>query len=111
MVQEKFPEWFLFLKKRHGKFMDAVEELGKVVREEGPLDTKTAHLIQLGAAASSRSEGSVHSHVKRAMKAGATPEEIHHALILLTNTIGFSHVSAALSWAEDVIGQKSKRGK
>jgi 4-carboxymuconolactone decarboxylase len=48
----------------------------------------------------------VHSHVRRAVENGAPPEEIYHAIILLTSTIGFPTVSAALSWAEDVLGKR-----
>ena len=80
--------------------------MGKVVRQEGPLDEKTAHLIQLAAATTLRSEGAVHSHVRRALNAGANPDEIYHSIILLSSTIGFPTVSAALSWAADVIGDK-----
>jgi alkylhydroperoxidase/carboxymuconolactone decarboxylase family protein YurZ len=32
-------------------------------------------------------------------------DEICHALILLTSTIGFPNVMAALSWAEDVFAE------
>lgn len=106
MAEEKLPKWYAELSKKHGKFMGAVQELGKVVRQEGPLDEKTAHLIQLAAATTMRSEGAVHSHVRRALNAGADPEEIYHSIILLTSTIGFPTVSAALSWAADVIGGK-----
>ena len=106
MTQEKIPKWYEKLSKEHGKFMDAVGELGKVVRQEGPLDEKTAHLIQLAAATTLRSEGAVHSHVRRALNAGTKPDEIYHSIILLTSTIGFPTVSAALSWAADVIGDK-----
>ena len=83
MSQERFPEWYLLLKKRHPGFIHALEELGKAVRQEGPVDEKTAHLIQLAAAAAIRSEGAVHSHTKRAIEAGAKPDELYHALILL----------------------------
>ncbi|NIR13216.1 MAG: carboxymuconolactone decarboxylase family protein [Desulfobacterales bacterium] len=106
MAKEKLPKWYAQLSKKHGKFMDAIEELGKVVRQEGPLDEKTAHLIQLAAATTLRSEGAVHSHVRRALDAGAKADEIYHSIILLTSTIGFPTVSAALSWAADVIGEK-----
>ena len=106
MAEKKVPKWYAELSKKHGKFMDAVEELGKVVRQEGPLDEKTAHLIQLAAGTTQRSEGAVHSHVRRALNAGAKPDEIYHAIILLTSTIGFPTVSAALSWAADVMGDK-----
>jgi AhpD family alkylhydroperoxidase len=103
--ENKIPAWYASLSARHGKFMEAVEELGRVVKQEGPLDEKTAHLVQLAAAAALRSEGSVHSHARRALKAGATREELDHAVILLTSTIGFPTVSAALSWVEDVVDQ------
>jgi len=108
MAKEKLPKQYLQIKKRHANYFKAVEELGKIVKQEGPLDERTAHLIQLAAAATVHSEGSVHSHVRRAIEAGVTPEEIYHAIILLTSTIGFPSVVAALSWAEDVLKGKKK---
>ncbi len=106
MSNKKLPKFYLSLQEKHPKFMHAVQELGKVVRQEGPLDDKTAHLVQLAAATALRSEGAVHSHAKRAVQAGAKPEEVAHAIILLTSTIGFPTVSAALSWVADVIDEK-----
>jgi len=91
---------------KHPKLADAMEALGVAVREEGPIEEKTAQLIQLAAAAGIRSEGSVHSHTRRALAAGATPEEVRHCLILLVSTIGFPTVAGALSWANDVIEKK-----
>jgi len=105
----KLPEQYQSLKKRFKSYMKAVDNLGKAVKEAGPIDEKTSHLIQLAAAAAVRSEGAVHSHTRRALDAGAKLEEIHHAIILLTSTIGFPNVSAALSWADDIIN-KPKRG-
>jgi alkylhydroperoxidase/carboxymuconolactone decarboxylase family protein YurZ len=52
----------------------------------------------------------VHSHTRRALKAGAAPEEIYHAVILLTSTIGFPNTSAALSWVYEVIEKKKGIG-
>ena len=99
----ELPGQYLSIKKRFKKFFTAVDNLGKVTRNTGPINIKTSHLIQLAVAAAIRSEGSVHSHTRRALKAGAKPEEIYHAIILLTSIIGFPTVSAALSWADDVI--------
>ena len=48
------------------------------------------HLIQLAAAAANKLHG-------------ATPEEIRHAVLVLTGTIGFPTVAAAMSWVDDVI--------
>ncbi len=102
----KLPNQYTGIQKKYTSFMKAVENLGKAAKAAGPLNEKTARLIQLAAAASSRSEGSVHSHVRRALAAGAKPEEIRHAIILLTSTIGFPNVSAALSWVDDVLKKK-----
>ena len=93
-------DWIL---KTFKAVMEKQESLGITLREAGPIDEKTSQLMQLGAAAAMRSEGAVHSHVKRALKAGAAPEEIYHAIILLISTIGFPATAAALSWAREII--------
>lgn len=103
MSSDKTPDHYESLKARFPKVMAAVESLGGSARAEGPLDVKTGHLIQLAAAAASQSEGGVHSHTRRAVETGATPEEIYHTLILLVSPIGFPKVAAAISWAEDII--------
>ena len=105
MPKEKLPKMYTGIKKRYKKFGTAIENLGKTTRTLGPIDDKTAHLIQLAASAAIRSEGAVHSHVRRAHEAGANKEEIYHAIILLTSTIGFPAVSAAVSWADDVLDE------
>ena len=106
MSEKKLPKMYTSIRERYEELADAVENLGKAARASGPLDEKTSHLIQLAAAAAIRSEGSVHSHVRRAIEAGAKKDEVYHTLILLTSTIGFPAVSAAMSWADDVIRKK-----
>ena len=107
MPEETYPGWYAYLKKNHAKFISALEQLGETVRQAGPLAPKTSNLIQLAAAAAIRSEGSVHSHARRALQAGASAEEIYHTVILLTSTIGFPNTSAALSWVFDVLGEET----
>jgi len=102
----KLPKQYGSLKKRFKNYIEAVERLGNATRTSGPLDDKTSHLIQLAAATAIRSEGAVHSHTRRALDTGAKPEEIYHAIILLTSTIGFPTVAAALSWVDDILEKK-----
>lgn len=102
MTKDTYPEWFLHLRSKYNSLLEAVDTLGKAAQDSGPLDEKTAHLIQMAGAVTLRSEGAVHSHARRAKAAGATNEEIEHAAILLTSTAGFPNVSAALSWIEDI---------
>jgi len=106
MAKSKAPKIYLQLKRRHPRFFDAVDRLGQAVRREGPLNEKTIQLVQLAAAAAIRSEGAVHSHVRRALEAGATRDEVRHALLVITSTIGFPNVIAASSWAEDTLTKK-----
>jgi 4-carboxymuconolactone decarboxylase len=66
------------------------EELGQLIHEHGgPLDDKTRWLIKLGISAASRHQTGVATHVARARAAGATDEEITHALLLVIPTCGF----------------------
>ena len=102
-MTEKKPKLYARIKERYPEYVAAVESLGEAAGRAGPLDEKTLQLVQLAAAAASRAEGAVHSHVRRARKAGASADEVRHALLALTNTIGFPNVTAALSWAEDVL--------
>jgi AhpD family alkylhydroperoxidase len=88
--------------RQYPHFMAALDALGEAAAAAGPLSEKTRHLVQLGAAAAIRSEGAVHSHARRALAAGATPEEVRHAVITATSTIGFPNVMAALSWVNDL---------
>ncbi|HEY6000901.1 MAG TPA: carboxymuconolactone decarboxylase family protein [bacterium] len=101
-----YPKNYRWITARFGKVMKAHQKLGEEVLAAGPLKKKHAHLVQLAAAAATRSEGAVHSHVRRALDAGAKPEEIYHALVLVVSTIGFPAVSAALSWARETIEKK-----
>jgi len=102
------PNLYESLSAQFPEFMEAVTTLGATVRKAGPLDEQTIHLVQLAAAAASRSEGAVHSHTRRALGAGASPEAIRHTLIALTSTIGFPNVVAALSWAEDQLSSAAR---
>ncbi|MEW5724026.1 MAG: carboxymuconolactone decarboxylase family protein [Thermodesulfobacteriota bacterium] len=100
---ESLPEHYRKLQGRYATVLERLGELSQAAAKAGPLDAKTAHLVQLAAAAALRAEGAVHSHTRRALDAGATEEEVRHALILLTSTLGFPTVSAALSWADDIL--------
>jgi 4-carboxymuconolactone decarboxylase len=99
----KPPSLYVRFQSDYPEFFKAWELTGSAARAAGPIDGKTAHLVQLAAAAAIRSEGAVHSHVRRALEAGATAAEIRQALMLTAPTIGFPNVIAGLSWAQDIL--------
>ncbi len=103
MTQPTLPQHYQTLKERFPEVLAAVEALGAATHAGGPLDESTSHLVQIAAAAAIGSEGAVHSHARRALDAGATEEEIRHAVLLLVSTIGFPRAAAAMAWVNDVI--------
>lgn len=103
MTEDKRPKHYKRLTELFPEVLSAHENLGTAIRSAGPIKPKNIELIQLAAAASAGSEGSVHSHTRRALQVGASQEEIYHALILLISTIGFPRVAAAISWAQDIV--------
>jgi AhpD family alkylhydroperoxidase len=96
----KLPKFYLRFKQDHGRVWKAYEKLGAAAAEDGPLDAKTRELIKLGMTAAAKSESALQSHVHRALEAGATPDEIRHALILGVTTLGFPAMMTALAWAQ-----------
>ena len=97
------PQHYLSLKERFPEVTSALDEVRELISKSGPIDKKTAHLIQLAAAAGIQSEGSVHSHVRRALAAGATADELYHCALLLISTIGFPRTAAVVRWIDDVV--------
>ncbi|MDA8414988.1 MAG: carboxymuconolactone decarboxylase family protein [Desulfobacteraceae bacterium] len=94
---------YLKLKERHAELIEAVEVMGNAARAAGPLDEKAVQLIKLAAAAAIGSKGALRSHALRALEAGASIEEVRHAIIVLTSTIGFPTVAAALARIDEVV--------
>ena len=97
------PKRFLRFIEKHKDVGEAYQALGKATAAAGPLDAKTAALVKLGIAIGMRHEGAVHAHARKALAAGWTPDELYHAAILATTTLGFPNMMAAYSWIEDVI--------
>ena len=81
----------------------AYRDMSDAVAEAGPLDAKTRELIKIGIAIGSGQEGATHSHVRKALDAGATPEELKHTALQALTTIGFPNMMRGLAWVESVL--------
>jgi alkylhydroperoxidase/carboxymuconolactone decarboxylase family protein YurZ len=86
----------------------AYSRLGKAVSVAGPLDRKTQALVKVGVSIAAGLEGGTHSNARKAIEAGATPEELRHTAILALTTIGFPAMMKGLAWIEDVIAAEPK---
>jgi AhpD family alkylhydroperoxidase len=85
---------------------DNYEKMGDAVHSAGPLDDKTRALIKVAISTGAKLEGAVHSHTRKALKAGCSVEEIRHAVILALPTLGLPSTMAALSWVDDVLEKR-----
>lgn len=79
------------------------KQLGTRCRESGPLDPKIQDLVNLGIAIGANSRGAVMSQTRKALAAGATREEIIHAVLIALTTIGFPNMMAAMGWVNEVL--------
>jgi len=66
------------------------EALGKEIHlEAGPLPEKTRWLLKIAISASTQHKRALETHIRKARSAGASDEEILHALLLILPTTGF----------------------
>jgi AhpD family alkylhydroperoxidase len=103
-MTDKLPKTYRDFTSQYQKIWEAYDQLGAAVHQHGPLDEKTRDLVKLGMAVGARLEGAVHSHTRKALASGATPEEIRQVVLLALPTIGFPSMMAALTWVEDELG-------
>jgi alkylhydroperoxidase/carboxymuconolactone decarboxylase family protein YurZ len=90
--------------------LEGHQALQAAAAEGGPLDERTRELILLGAFTVGRQEGGFKSHCRRALAAGATPEEVRQAVVItMSNVASIEVVADALLWAEDVIAAAAPR--
>ena len=68
----------------------AHEALGeKIHKGSGPLPEKIRWLMKIAISGASGHHLALETHIKKARAAGATEDEIKHALLLLIQTVGF----------------------
>lgn len=96
------PKRYIRFMQDHPDIATAYDQLGRAVSEAGPLDTKQIALVKVGISAGARMQGALRSHARKALSAGLTKEEIKHAILLTTPTIGFPNMMAALSCLDDL---------
>jgi alkylhydroperoxidase/carboxymuconolactone decarboxylase family protein YurZ len=88
--------------KEHPDLWSALQRLGEASADAGPLDARARRLINLAFAIASESEGATHSHTRRALAEGVTPEELHHVAYLAITTLGWPHAIRGLTWVQDL---------
>jgi alkylhydroperoxidase/carboxymuconolactone decarboxylase family protein YurZ len=97
------PQVYESFAKKYPQVLKDYQQLGKSCRTAGPLEEKYQDLIKLGIAIGANSRGAVMSAVRKALAAGATPEEISQSVLLALTTTGFPNMIAAMGWVNEVL--------
>lgn len=103
------PAFYSEFRQAHPEVVRTYEALGDATRAAGPLPAKQIELVKLALSAGAKLEGAIHSHARRALEAGATPEELRHVSLLAITTLGFPAAMATRSLIEDVVAPSSRR--
>ena len=95
---EDLHEIFTLFKQNFPKIHQGHEALGKAIHDEaGPLPEKVRWLIKVAISGASGHTLALETHIARARAAGATEDEIKHALLMLIQTTGFPTFMEAYS--------------
>ncbi|RMH12671.1 MAG: carboxymuconolactone decarboxylase family protein [Planctomycetota bacterium] len=95
------------MKADHPQMMDAYESFNAACVAAGPLDARTVALVKLCISMGAGMEGAAHSHTRKALEAGWTPDELLHAAFMCAPTIGFPNMMRARGWVLDVTEKNS----
>ncbi len=102
--KSKIPKRFTRFMENQPEIGRAYAALGDAVHRAGPLDAKTRALIKVAISGGAMLEGGFHAHVRKALEAGATKEELQHVVLLTLPTLGFPSMMALMSWMDDIVG-------
>lgn len=103
------PDIFKQFVDQYPEIAEAYQKVGDLCSSIGPLDEKTQHLIQLGVSIGACSKGGVRSHARRAVAAGASPDEVMQVALLSMTIIGFPATIASYDWLQGVLADPGEK--
>lgn len=80
----------------------AFQALGAATGAAGPLSEREQRLVNLALALAGDSEGATHSHARRGIAEGISPDELEHVAFLAITTLGWPQAVRGLTWIRDV---------
>lgn len=109
MDQDHLPSVYVQFLERFPEIAEAQGALARTVRETNPFDERTDRLIKLALAIGAEAQGAVRSNVRKALRHGATVDEVRAVALAAITTCGFPTSIAALGWIEEVVAVPADR--
>ena len=97
------PKPYKQMHQTYPELMQAYESFGQAAHDAGPLSAREVSLVKLAISIGAGLEGAAHSHCRKAIEVGCSPDDLRHVALLSAPTIGFPTMMRARSWVEDVV--------
>lgn len=102
-MSEHLPEIYQQFRADFPAVAAAQDALAAAVAGSGGLDERTLRLVKLGIAVGALAEGAVRSNVRKAIAAGASPDDVRQVALCAITTRGFPAAIAAVGWIDEVL--------
>lgn len=102
------PSSYKKMRQEQPGILTSYEALGAACAASGPLDARAIALVKLGVSLGAGLEGAAHSHCRKALEAGCTPEELMHVAHLTAPTLGFPSMMRNRNWVMEVVSGAGK---
>lgn len=89
----------------------AYQQLGEAIGAAGPLGARTRRLVHLAYAMAAESPGAVHSHVRRGLAEGISPDEMAQTAVLSATTLGWPKAVHSLILVADITDGSASAGR
>ncbi|MFQ5710538.1 MAG: carboxymuconolactone decarboxylase family protein [Candidatus Geothermarchaeales archaeon] len=110
-IIEELPKSLQDFVKRYPDIWRAYERLGEACTKAGPLGAKEVELIKMVIYGMKQLFTPFKTHVRLALREGASREEIEHAIVQLLTAEGLSTTVMAMKWADEVTKDEVKKRK
>ncbi len=101
--KDMIPKPYQQMRQTYPDLMQAYESFGKATRQAGPLSEREIALVKLAISIGAGLQGATHSHCRKALEAGCSPEDVRHVAVVSAPTIGFPTMMRARSWVDDIL--------
>ncbi len=102
----KPPKFYTDFLKKYPEVGVQYEKMGDAVHQQGPLNERDRALVKLAISGSQLFHSALKSHIRKAVAAGVTRDEIEHVALLMLPTVGFPTMMAMLGIVEEQLYKK-----
>jgi 4-carboxymuconolactone decarboxylase len=102
----KPPRFYTHFMQKYPAIGKKYEELGEAIHENGPLSLRERALVKMAVSGSHLFHSAFKSHIRKALQAGITREEMEHLALLMLPTVGFPTTMAMLGMIDDQLGSQ-----